>query len=76
MGQKHTTMTDSATNAFPFPAVSSRDVLDLTIPAKNGVPISDIPNRLIVQSYRIFMLDEEQVNLETAFMRLTRGLIR
>ena len=27
MGQKHTTMTDSATNAFPFPAVSSRDVL-------------------------------------------------
>jgi len=52
------------------------DIIDLKVTSNNGLPISDIPNRLISQGYRIFMLDEEKVNLETAFMRLTHGLVQ
>ena len=52
------------------------DIIDLKIAANNGLPISDIPNRLIAQGFRIFMLEEEKVNLETAFMRLTQGLVQ
>lgn len=49
--------------------------LDVAIDAKSGLPVSDIPSRLIAQGFRISMLTEEQVNLETAFMRLTKGLV-
>ncbi len=52
------------------------DVVDITLSATGSFPISDIPNRLIAQGYRIFMLDEEKINLETAFMRLTQGLVQ
>ncbi len=49
--------------------------IDVAIDAKSGLPVSDIPSRLIAQGFRISMLTEEQVNLETAFMRLTKGLV-
>ena len=52
------------------------DIIDLRVTSNNALPISDIPNRLISQGYRIFMLEEEKVNLETAFMRLTHGLVQ
>jgi ABC-2 type transport system ATP-binding protein len=51
------------------------DIIDVTLKPGSGLPISDIPNRLIAAGYRIFMLEEEKVNLETAFMRLTKGLV-
>ncbi|QOJ01942.1 MAG: ABC transporter ATP-binding protein [Phycisphaeraceae bacterium] len=37
---------------------------------------SDIPNILVNQGYRITKFTEEPVNLETAFMRLTKGLVQ
>jgi ABC-2 type transport system ATP-binding protein len=41
-----------------------------------GASISDIPNVLINQGFRITKFTEEPVNLETAFMRLTKGLVQ
>jgi hypothetical protein len=42
---------------------------------ESGLGISELPNRLIAQGFRISSFQPEQVNLETAFMRLTRGLV-
>ena len=49
--------------------------LDITIDPQSGLPISELPNRLIAQGFRISSIQQEQVNLETAFMRLTKGLV-
>lgn len=49
--------------------------IDIVIDPESGLPISDIPNRLITQGFRLTSMQEEQVNLETAFMRLTKGLV-
>lgn len=38
--------------------------------------LSDIPNRLINAGFRLTLFSEEKVNLETAFMRLTQGLVQ
>ena len=37
---------------------------------------SDIPNRLVNAGFRLTLFSEEKVNLETAFMRLTQGLVQ
>ena len=49
--------------------------IDVTIDPDSGMPVSELPNRLIAQGFRISSLQQEQVNLETAFMRLTKGLV-
>jgi ABC-2 type transport system ATP-binding protein len=49
--------------------------IDVTIDPASGLMVSEIPNRLIAQGFRISSLVPEQVNLETAFMRLTKGLV-
>lgn len=41
-----------------------------------GAALSDIPNMLMNGGYRITKFTEEPVNLETAFMRLTKGLVQ
>ncbi|MBX3386148.1 MAG: ABC transporter ATP-binding protein [Phycisphaeraceae bacterium] len=38
--------------------------------------ISDIPNVLMNNGFRILSFSEESVNLETAFMRLTKGVVQ
>jgi ABC-2 type transport system ATP-binding protein len=38
--------------------------------------VSDIPSRLINAGFRLTQFSEEKVNLETAFMRLTKGLVQ
>src|SRR6476661_1668833 len=35
-----------------------------------------IPQRLMAAGYRLTLLKEEEVNLETAFMRLTKGMVQ
>ena len=35
-----------------------------------------IPQRLMTAGYRLTLLKEEEVNLETAFMRLTKGMVQ
>jgi ABC-2 type transport system ATP-binding protein len=49
--------------------------IDLTIDPGSGLPISELPNRLIARGFRLRSMHEERVNLETAFMRLTKGLV-
>jgi len=49
--------------------------IDVTIDPESGLPVSDIPSRLIANGFRLLSMQEEQVNLETAFMRLTKGLV-
>ena len=38
--------------------------------------VSDLPNRLVNAGFRLTRFSEERVNLETAFMRLTQGLVQ
>ena len=38
--------------------------------------ISVIAQQLIASGFRLTRLEEEKVNLETAFMRLTKGLVQ
>ncbi|MBT8484673.1 MAG: ABC transporter ATP-binding protein [Phycisphaerales bacterium] len=49
--------------------------IDVTIDPDSGLEVSELPSRLIAQGFRIVTLQQEQVNLETAFMRLTKGLV-
>lgn len=49
----------------------------LEISLKDGVTdYSFIPQRLIQAGYKLTLLREEEVNLETAFMRLTKGMVQ
>ena len=54
---------------------NGHDRIDVTIDSNSKLDISELPNRLIAQGYRITSMQGEQVNLETAFMRLTKGLV-
>jgi ABC-2 type transport system ATP-binding protein len=49
----------------------------LEISLRDGVnDYTFIPHRLIAANYKLTMLKEEEVNLETAFMRLTKGIVQ
>jgi ABC-2 type transport system ATP-binding protein len=49
----------------------------LEVSIKSGIDdYSFVPQRLIQNGYRLTMLREEEVNLETAFMRLTKGMVQ
>ncbi len=49
--------------------------IDVTVDSTTPFDVSELPNRLIAQGFRITSMQGEQVNLETAFMRLTKGLV-
>ena len=49
--------------------------IELTIDPNSGLPIAELPNRLIAQGFRLSAIHEQKINLETAFMRLTKGLV-
>jgi ABC-2 type transport system ATP-binding protein len=51
-------------------------VLQVTIEETPGAALSDIPSALITAGFRMTKFAEEPVNLETAFMRLTKGLVQ
>ena len=49
----------------------------LEVALKDGISdFAFIPQRLVVAGYKLTMLKEEEVNLETAFMRLTKGMVQ
>jgi len=54
---------------------NGRPRIDVTIDLDSGLMVSELPARLIAQGFRVSSLQQEQVNLETAFMRLTKGLV-
>jgi len=49
--------------------------IEITISAGDPFDRSELPNRLIAQGFRVSSMKVEQLNLETAFMRLTKGLV-
>ncbi len=81
---------DAAELMGKFPGVSKVSTADggITIDGKpaplfqvvfddaKGHTFTDLPNILINQGFRIAQFTEEPVNLETAFMRLTKGLVQ
>ncbi len=51
-------------------------VIHVAMDDDSGESHLDIPNRLVNAGFRITHFAEESVNLETAFMRLTKGLVQ
>ncbi|MFZ9689571.1 MAG: ABC transporter ATP-binding protein [Phycisphaerales bacterium] len=49
--------------------------IEVHLDAAAGTVLSDLPNRLIAEGYRVRRFTEERPDLETAFMRLTKGLV-
>ena len=49
--------------------------IDVTIDPNSSLDRSELPKRVIAQGFRMTSMQGEQVNLETAFMRLTKGLV-
>lgn len=54
----------------------ARQLIHVSFDISQGHSPSDIPNYLVNHGYRITLFTEEAVNLETAFMRLTKGLVQ
>jgi ABC-2 type transport system ATP-binding protein len=73
-GVKRVSIIDDDNPARPDPA--SRRVIQLAFEESALASVSDIPSRLINAGFRLTLLSEERVNLETAFMRLTKGLVQ
>ena len=51
-------------------------LIHLTFDAASKIDVTDVPNMLINGGFRITQFAEEAVNLETAFMRLTKGMVQ
>jgi ABC-2 type transport system ATP-binding protein len=51
-------------------------IINVTLEENGAVNASDIPSLLINHGFRLERFTEEAVNLETAFMRLTKGLVQ
>ncbi|MHC4245598.1 MAG: ABC transporter ATP-binding protein [Planctomycetota bacterium] len=49
--------------------------IDVMLDPEHGLPVSELPSRLIAQGFCVETIQHEQVNLETAFMRLTKGIV-
>ena len=49
--------------------------IDITLDPDHGLPVSELPSRLLASGFRVSEMRQEQVNLETAFMRLTKGIV-
>ncbi|UYV11347.1 MAG: ABC transporter ATP-binding protein [Phycisphaera sp.] len=75
---------DAAEVLAKLPGVKKADLVDgddgveihLTLDQEGSVAIADVPSILINHGFRLKHFTEEAVNLETAFMRLTKGLVQ
>ena len=75
---------DAAEVLSKLPGVKKADLVDtddgveihLTLDQQGAVAIADVPSILINHGFRLKRFTEEAVNLETAFMRLTKGLVQ
>jgi len=50
--------------------------IQLSLADAASLDVTDLPSRLIGAGYRLRRFSEEPVNLETVFMRLTKGLVQ
>lgn len=49
---------------------------ELKVALDDNHSAADVASRLVHDGFRVMRLEEEKVNLETAFMRLTKGLVQ
>lgn len=66
----------AATNARVVGKAAPARLIHVSYEESPGAAVSDIPSVLVNQGFRITKFTEEPVNLETAFMRLTKGLVQ
>ncbi|MBM4114847.1 MAG: ABC transporter ATP-binding protein [Phycisphaerae bacterium] len=74
---------DAASLLAKVPGVTKVDLqredalvrIEVHLDSAAGTVLSDLPNRLIAQGFRVRRFTEERPDLETAFMRLTKGLV-
>ncbi len=64
------------TDGQPGVATNGGRVIQVTIDSSAKIDVSDIPNLLVNQGFRIVRFGEEALNLEAAFMRLTKGMVQ
>lgn len=57
-------------------ATGDGNVIEVVFDDESATAPSDIPSMLVNAGYRINGYGEEAVNLETAFMRLTQGIVQ
>jgi ABC-2 type transport system ATP-binding protein len=58
------------------PTAGDGRVINVHFEADAKTDVTDVPNVLVNSGYRILAFTEEAVNLETAFMRLTKGIVQ
>lgn len=56
-------------------SITSDQMMEVTL-KKDTEDYSDIPSALIAQGFALTLFREEEVNLETAFLQLTKGLVQ
>jgi ABC-2 type transport system ATP-binding protein len=49
--------------------------INVSLDPRADLVVSDIPSRLITQGFRLSRFSHEPITLETAFMRLTKGIV-
>jgi len=49
--------------------------INVSLDPRTELVVSDIPSRLITQGFRVSRFSHEPITLETAFMRLTKGIV-
>lgn len=57
-------------------SIRGAKIIHLAFEDAPGASFTDIPNLLVNAGFRLTKFTEEPVNLETAFMRLTKGLVQ
>ncbi len=79
-GVKKVTVADAETTSNPAPhpgrSNGSARLIHVDFDDSSGHSFTDLPNLLINRGFRLTKFTEEPVNLETAFMRLTKGLVQ
>ena len=71
-GEASLLFTENETNTKRLVGVQNR-----TPYVKDGInDYTFIPARLVQNGFKLTLLKEEEVNLETAFMRLTKGMVQ
>ena len=53
-----------------------KPIIHSTFDETDGHNHTDLPNVLVNNGFRLTKFAEEAVNLETAFMRLTKGMVQ
>jgi ABC-2 type transport system ATP-binding protein len=73
---KIATIADEAAAQASGNGTTNAQLLQLTYEDRPGQSVTDIPNILMNAGFRITKFGEEPVNLEIAFMRLTKGAVQ